>query len=498
MILLASILLLMLHSLQCTDSDAYYYYSEEAEEATSTVASNAAAPAPDTNDVYYYESTEEEQVTVPEVAIINQVQNPIIYNEPPPPPAKYGFYENYRGKILLTSGPLVTRQFMNHTADEYDCVVRKDHFNKKEGISVAEKLKIESKQNNEESIIKKIVDGNEKNLNKEGSPAVGVDEGDKKENAAIKRLSFRERELLKMEQKKLDYQKGQKGISLYRLGPNCEDRICTSCKIIVEEFGSAVLKAITNPKYKYVMDILEDNFCNQRDIQMKYKAQVHDLCKLIVKTKDYKDTFINAFEEEDLDIVQLINKISSSKPNQIAPRYWDVVMQYSEDYIQKKKVHICNTISACTPSDFEIPLTSNIRVQEFWNESCFVCNYVMQQAEVRGTLENGMSESKATSIINNICNKSNLVPFHQRIPTNTPITENPILTTTCESMRNSTLVDDLGWMLKVHVENIEKRQKGEFKFQDKTCREIKYCEKWVDPEEKKKKELEQTIEAVFS
>ena len=121
-------------------------------------------------------------------------------------------------------------------------------------------------------------------------------------------------ELLKMEQKKVEYQKGQKGISFYRLGPNCEDRICSSCKIIVEEFGNAVIKAITNVKYKYVMDILEDNFCGQRDIQMKYKPQVFDLCKHIVKTKDYKDTFINEFEEEPKKIekeLKFINRVKS-------------------------------------------------------------------------------------------------------------------------------------------------------------------------------------------
>lgn len=71
-------------------------------------------------------------------------------------------------------------------------------------------------------------------------------------NGKQKRLSFREKEMLKMEAKKAEYARQQRAAALYRLGPSCEDRICYSCKLVVEEFGLAVINAVRDPKYKYV------------------------------------------------------------------------------------------------------------------------------------------------------------------------------------------------------------------------------------------------------
>lgn len=34
--------------------------------------------------------------------------------------------------------------------------------------------------------------------------------------------------------------------------------------------------------HSYVMDIAEDKFCNRRELYMKYKPQVFDMCNLLV------------------------------------------------------------------------------------------------------------------------------------------------------------------------------------------------------------------------
>lgn len=60
------------------------------------------------------------------------------------------------------------------------------------------------------------------------------------------------------------------------------------------------------------------------------------------------------------------------------------------------------------------------------------------------------------------------------------------------------MADDIGWMLKVNGEQIDRKARSEQRFPDKACLEIKYCEKWEDPEDAKKREMVESIEAVYS
>ena len=118
--------------------------------------------------------------------------------------------------------------------------------------------------NDDEEIINRILKQNKflDDEEQEHSAAIGAMAQQKlDEDAALtgsgsgsgqkqKRLSFREKEMLKMETKKAEYARQQRAAALYRLGPSCEDRICYSCKLVVEEFGLAVIKAVRDPKYK--------------------------------------------------------------------------------------------------------------------------------------------------------------------------------------------------------------------------------------------------------
>lgn len=56
------------------------------------------------------------------------------------------------------------------------------------------------------------------------------------------------------------------------------------------------------------------------------------------------------------------------------------------------------------------------------------------------------------------------------------------------------LADDIGWILKLFKESLERKEKVHRNFPDRACEELLLCKKWVDPNV----EVEPEIEAIFS
>ncbi len=157
--------------------------------------------------------------------------------------------------------------------------------------------------------------------------------------------------------------------------------------------------------HRYVMDIVDDNFCSRKEIYLKYREQVYDMCNILIKVnKDYRDYIVNAFEVEDLKVVDATTRPlyannqylpypplsttsnnQNNQNNQQYLHYWDylnknLVAQIA--FLHERKEHICTAVGACVKSDFEIPMTPIYRQQEFWNETCFVCQAAVRDMEV--------------------------------------------------------------------------------------------------------------------
>ena len=49
------------------------------------------------------------------------------------------------------------------------------------------------------------------------------------------------------------------------------------------------------------------------------------------------------------------------------------------------------------------------------------------------------------------------------------------------------LLDEIGWIAKMHSESLARKEKSDKSFADKMCEEVNLCEKWEDPAEKKMK-----------
>jgi hypothetical protein len=52
------------------------------------------------------------------------------------------------------------------------------------------------------------------------------------------------------------------------------------------------------------------------------------------------------------------------------------------------------------------------------------------------------------------------------------------------------LTDDIGWILKLFKETMEKKEKVHRNFADGACEEIQMCAKWVDPSVEEEPEME--------
>jgi len=59
------------------------------------------------------------------------------------------------------------------------------------------------------------------------------------------------------------------------------------------------------------------------------------------------------------------------------------------------------------------------------------------------------------------------------------------------------MLDDIAWLAKVHGESVQRKAKAELRFPDKLCEEIDWCEPWIDPQKKREKEAEASLEAVY-
>lgn len=104
-------------------------------------------------------------------------------------------------------------------------------------------------------------------------------------------------------------------------------------------------------------------------------------------------------------------------------------------------------------------------------------------------LTRGLTDDGAGRIVAGTCDRIYLAPEYDAY---------------CRQLITRSAIEDIGWMAKVHYDAVNKKDMGAVKFPDKVCEDMlneakggKYCEKWIDPAELKRKNLEDSIEPVF-
>jgi hypothetical protein len=97
-------------------------------------------------------------------------------------------------------------------------------------------------------------------------------------NKPKRRLTFRDKQALKMQERKEKLVQREKLRPKFRLGADCETLLCGSCKALVDEFAVVVYNNINNPKKKY-LDQVFDGFCDSKEVLLKYTSIVNDTCR---------------------------------------------------------------------------------------------------------------------------------------------------------------------------------------------------------------------------
>lgn len=245
---------------------------------------------------YEYVEEDEEYEYVDEEVTQSQSE---VHIQKPEPSANFGFLVNPGGGLMKISQLLVSDQYINQTSDFYECVKREDSFNlkmelvpsvvddeptlmqqveflKKKMEKVVEQVNKLTGVNNKESDKDESIEPMPSNITE---PSQNITETPSTKG---KRLSFREKQALRMQQRK-DQEAAREMVKpKFRLGAVCEDLICESCSLIVEEFASVIFNAIKDPKIKYIEQLTE-GFCSIKTVSLKYTDMVSDICQTFQK-----------------------------------------------------------------------------------------------------------------------------------------------------------------------------------------------------------------------
>lgn len=369
-------------------------------------------------------------------------------------PAKTTYKKSVGGGLGRVSVVLATEKFITTTAAQYGCILQSQ-------LGVKQQSKNATK-------IQRSLQENEKRQQEEFGKVVVEGDGGTQQvppsaaAAKEKKMSYRELQEQKREQRLKAEMEKEALKGKFELGVSCETLVCGACKVMVEEFADAVLQGLTDPRYVYVEDLLGD-FCQRKEIAQKYSEFVGSICFSIASDKGgYREAFLLPFEAD-------------------APDWSNVKL--AEGLVAKKMQICASTVGACSATHFQFNRKPRRREEEHWDDKCHVCQAFALDVEERVQLSapGTITESSIVSVVSDTCNRLHLP--HD-------------LTPTCAQLAQGKLLDDISWISKVHSEALIRKAKAEVSFADALCQEVGFCEKWLDPEELRKRE-EAKMDQVF-
>lgn len=214
------------------DTDAYY--SDETSDETATEA--------EPQDDYYGDDGSFDEQSSPEEAETVADDTDLIK-------VRFGFLRPVGGGVVSISGPLLTPRYLEGIAENYSCLPRLEsrvpraeiEVNEIENVTLSEfQKKHEAHMQKHEQILgdNNVTTNATASTNKTSSPVKA---------APAKKLSFRELQEQKMKERQESLKVKEAKIPKFKLGSDCETLVCGSCKILVEEFGKTVRKAVEIP-----------------------------------------------------------------------------------------------------------------------------------------------------------------------------------------------------------------------------------------------------------
>ena len=369
---------------------------------------------------YYYESDVEEVET-------NEGKGTVDVNIAELPPKardslpKYGFINENESNPPIDTELWGSEAFLDHSMGEYGCLLRRDTETKRAMLNAADiaererELRSGDPTDEGDAIADRILevatniatplDSREAIAMAEAETEAEMSGMDAAERADwLKKMPFRRRTAVLMEQKHAARAKAERARELYSLGASCESRACTSCRIVAEEFGAAVFAAVSDPLVLQVGDLAGVKFCNLPQIYLKYGAQVYDVCRLMMRDNGYRWALVTSFEQADQKALALLEAQKQQAPAN-PRRYWDFIADYLDEYLFLRQEQVCVGIGACGSADLGVNTEARARAleQQSWNVSCFVCQAAIRDIEVRVFLAAELNTITTDAIIAETC-----------------------------------------------------------------------------------------------
>ena len=375
------------HGLPAVDDTELYYYYYEAEEETEVVDAIVATTA---IPGFTFSSASSSSSSSPQ---------PQLY-------PKYGFV-NGNGQVFPVDTRLWNSEaFLSYCMNEYGCLMRRDVETKRTILTVEDLEELERENNpemfqeNNDATVDLILRNG--GISREATRRAEAEAMEQRKNeiaaeadlsamaaaeraASLKKMPFRHRTAVLMEQKRAARAKAERARELYSLGASCESRACTSCKIVAEEFGVAVFAAVRDPLVLQVGDLAGVKFCNLPQIYLKYGAQVYDVCRLMMRDNGYRWALVSSFEKADQKALALLEAQKQQAPAN-PRRYWDFIADYLDDYLFLRQEEVCLGIGACDKTYVRVNMQVREPEQHVWNVSCFVCQAAIRDMEARVTV----------------------------------------------------------------------------------------------------------------
>lgn len=341
------------------ESDEYEYDDEEETSATVTPGTSKQSMNSKENirnlgtDEYEYEYEDEEVSAIPSDTphFPNPANQRHDHNQQEQLdfdlPMTNGFIR-HGGGLMKIGRPLVDEIYINETVEKYDCVRFVDSLvqiidaqdDEEEAMNVTAQIhELKQKMDKVLQMANRAINAADGRSEDSAATADGTTRTVQPKNESQptdhtdvntkpqKRMSFREKQALRLQQRKEREIAREALRPKYRLGADCESLICASCKSIMDEFGQLVFNAIRDPKVRYV-DQLTENFCGSKVIAVKYVDVVRDVCSAFEQENlGYKEAMVSAFEGlQRWDDANKLPKLAALKKNVICS--WLLVNEF--------------------------------------------------------------------------------------------------------------------------------------------------------------------------
>lgn len=203
-----------------------------------------------------------------------------------------GFQKNVGGGVHQVTVPFLDEEYLNLTAEVFDCVKRVDsgilalepNTTEDEEPDITQQVNdLRKKMEEVVSVAAALANGTDSkpsNSTSNDTSSGIVEEIPSSQTSKVKRLSFREKQELRMKERREQEAAREQLRPKFRLGADCETLICGACKAIVEEFGAAVKNAINNASIQYIEEV-SFGMCERKEVKLKYIDLVTDVCKRI-------------------------------------------------------------------------------------------------------------------------------------------------------------------------------------------------------------------------